>query len=143
MSLVLLPRHPLHMWKYHVTLYHFPFRAPLTRASDSDLQLSKQLAPAFFFFLLLTLLLRSWTCGPGWSAAQPATTGCFLLEAELSVCFHCVESDGGYLSLPLSGASGMRAEEKLPSAHNRLASTPRAKTSQLEDLGFQPQLFFS
>lgn len=54
-----------------------------------------------------------------------------------------VMRDGGYLGLPLSGASGMRAEEKLPSAHNRLASTPQAKTSQLEDLGFQPQRFFS
>lgn len=49
---------------------------------------------------------------------------------------------GGYLSLPLSGASEMRAEEKLPFAHNGLASMPRAKASQLEDLGFQPQLFF-
>lgn len=32
--------------------------------------------------------------------------------------------DGGYLGLPLSGAFGVRAEEKLPFAHNRLASTP-------------------
>lgn len=70
----------------------------------------------------------------------------FLLEAELSVCFHCIvgnERWGVPWSTFSSGASGMRAEEKLPSAHNRLASTPRAKTSQLEDLGFQPQLFFS
>lgn len=85
MSLVLFPRHPLHMWKYHVTLYHFPSRAPLTRVLDSDLQLRKQLALAFLFFLL-----RSWTCGLAWSAAQPATIGWLLLEAELSVCFHCI-----------------------------------------------------
>lgn len=43
--------------------------------------------------------------------------------------------DGGYLGLPKSRASGMRAEYKLPSAHTRLSSTLRAKTSQLEDLG--------
>lgn len=42
MSLVLFPRHPLHMWKYHVTLYHFTSCVPLTRALDSDLQLRKQ-----------------------------------------------------------------------------------------------------
>lgn len=42
--------------------------------------------------------------------------------------------DGGYLGLPKSRASGMRAEYKLPCAHNRLASMPKAKTSQLEDL---------
>lgn len=71
MSLVLFPRHPLHMWKYHVTLYHFPSRVPLTRASDSHLQLRKQPSLA-------------------WSAAHPATTGWLLLEAELSVCFHCI-----------------------------------------------------
>lgn len=109
MSLVLLPRHPLHMWKFQVTLYHFPSRAPLTRASDSDLQLRKQPALAFFFFLLL----RSWTCGLAWSAAQPATTDWLLLEAELYVFVFTTllgMRDGGYLGLPLSGASGMRAE---------------------------------
>ena len=52
----------------------------------SDLQLRKQPALAFFFFFLL----RSWTCGLAWSAAQAATTGWPLLEAELSVCFHCI-----------------------------------------------------
>ena len=87
MSLVLLPRHPPHMWKYYVTRYHSHFRAPLTRASDSDLQLRKQLAHVACFFFLL--LLRFWTCGLAWCSAQPATTGWLLLEAELSVCFHC------------------------------------------------------
>lgn len=37
--------------------------------------------------------------------------------------------DGGYLGLPLSGAFEMRAEEKLPSAHGRLAGTPRVKSN--------------
>lgn len=64
MSLVLLPRHPLHMWKYHVTLYHFPSRAPLTRASDSDLQLRKQPALAGFFSSEVLDLWPGLVCSP-------------------------------------------------------------------------------
>lgn len=85
---LLLPQHPLHMWKYQVTLYHFSSRALLTRALNADLQLRKQPALASFFFFIF--LLRSWTCGLAWSVAQNATTGWLLLEAGLSVCFHCL-----------------------------------------------------
>ena len=84
MSLVLLPRHPLHMWKYHITLYHFPSRVPLTRAPDSDLQLRKQFAPTFFHSEVLDLW-PGLVCSPN----LPPLPG-FLLEAELSVCFHCI-----------------------------------------------------
>lgn len=137
MSLVLLPRHPPRIWKYHVTLYHFPSRAPLTRASDSDLQLRKQPALGFFFFF------RSWTCGLAWSAAQSATAGCLLLEAELSVCFHCIVGNERW-GVPWStfqwglwGACGVR----IALCTQQIGK--HAKTSQLEDLGFQLWLFFS
>lgn len=92
MSLALLPRHPLHMWKYHITLYHFPSRAPLTRTLDSDSQLRKQPALAFFF-----PVLRSWTCGLAWSAAQTATTGMAFIGSRTKCLFslYCWEWEMG------------------------------------------------
>lgn len=63
MSLVLLPRHPLHMWKYHVTLYHFSFSCA-TRALDSDLQLRKQPALPFFSSSEVLDLWPCLVCGP-------------------------------------------------------------------------------
>lgn len=88
MSLVPLPWHPPHLWKYHITLYHYVSRAPHTRAPDSDLQLRKQPDPSIF------LLLGSWTCGLGWSAAQPATA--FIgSRAKCLFSLHCWEWEMG------------------------------------------------
>lgn len=58
--------------------------SPLVRRSPEywPQQLKKQ--PAVFF------PPWTWTCGLVWSAAQPATTGWLLLEAELRVCFHYI-----------------------------------------------------
>lgn len=57
---LLLPQHPLHMWKYQVTLYHFSSRALLTRALNADLQLRKQPALASFFFHFSSEVLDLW-----------------------------------------------------------------------------------
>lgn len=134
---------PIHMWKYHVAFYHSLSRVPLIRTLDSDLQLRKQPALVFFFFFSGFFRGLRPVAHIGLHP-MPLLAGFYWKQSEVFVFTALLGMrDGGYLGLPLSRASEMRAEEKLPSAHNGLANTPRAKASQLADLGFQPQLFFS
>lgn len=109
--------------------YHFPSRVPHSSALDFDLQLRKQLALAAFF--LFFFFLRSWTCGLSWPAACPHHYWCAFIGSR-ALCLFSLPllgmKDGGYLGPPSSGAFRVRAEEKLPSAHNvtdKHSSKPR------------------
>lgn len=102
--------------------YHFPSHVPHSTALDFDLQLRKQLAlAAFFFFSEVLDLWPFLTCSPShhyWCAFIGSRAMCLFSLLLLGM------KDGGYLGLPLSGALRVRAEEKLPSAHNVPASIP-------------------
>lgn len=68
-----------------VSRYPLPLSFSCATHQSIALWFAAKKTACFFFFRL-----RSWTCGLVWSAAQLATTGWLLLEAELSVCFHCI-----------------------------------------------------
>lgn len=133
---------PPQMWKYRVSLYHFPSRVPHGGALDFDLQLRKQSALAAFWVLFC--FLRSWTCGLAWPAARPATAAVLLLEAELCVCFHCSCWEwkmGGTLGYLWVGPSGCVRRRNCPLHTMYRQAFQWAKTSRVNDLGIQPQLF--
>lgn len=78
----------------HVEVSHYPLPLSLSRATHKSIGhrfTAKKTAFFIFFFCL-----RSRACGLVWVAARPATTSCLLLEAELSVCFHCVVGFGSW-----------------------------------------------
>lgn len=129
----------------YVEVSRFPLPLSFSCATHHSIRLwfaAKKTACSCLFCFFSSEVLDLW---PGLVRSPNCHHGLAFIGSRAKCLFslHCWEGDGGYLGLPLSGASGMRAEEKLPCAHNRLASTPRTKTSQLEDLGFQPRLFFS
>lgn len=95
-------------------------------------------------FFVLFCFLRSWTCGLAWPAASPATAGVLLLEAELCVCFHCFCWEwkmGGTLGYLWVGPSGCVRRINCPPHTMYRQAFQWAKTSWVDDLGIQPQLF--
>lgn len=95
----------------------------------------------FFGFILFSEVLDLW---PGLACRPPATAGVLLLEAELCVCFHCSCWEwkmGGTLGYLWVGPSGCVRRINCPLHTMYRQAFQWAKTSRVDDLGIQPQLF--
>lgn len=108
--------------------YHFPSRVPHSSALDFDLQLRKQLALAALFSFFVSEVSDLW---PFLACSLPDHYWCAFIGSR-ALCLFSLPllgmKDGGYLGPPSSGAFRVRAEEKLPSAHNvtdKHSSKPR------------------
>lgn len=111
------------MWKYHVTLLPLSLSCA-TQHSIRFWFAAKKTVGSGCFFVFFSEVLDLW---PFLARSPPCHYWCAFIGSRAMCLFSLLllgMNDGGYLGLPSSGAFRVRAEEKLPSAHNVPASIP-------------------